>query len=138
MGQLGSNRLGLPESVVDYLMWYHLGRPDADGRPLEAVSIASIYKQHFSSTSDVVSQSLSMVDVSIDFGKLNSVSPTGVIHFQQSFLTFIFSCFRSVPGTSLFSFRLTWLEMTSVWPEKSPQMGNPCWDQPVHSKCPSW
>ena len=56
MGQLGSNRLGLPESVVDYLMWYHLGRPDADGRPLEAVSIASIYKQHFSSTSDVVSQ----------------------------------------------------------------------------------
>lgn len=55
MGQLGSNRLGLPESVVDYLMWYHLGRPDADGRPLEAVSIASIYKQHFSSTSDVVS-----------------------------------------------------------------------------------
>ena len=85
MGQLGSNRLGLPESVVDYLMWYHLGRPDADGRPLEAVSIASIYKQHFSSTSDVVSQSLSMVNVSLDFGKVISGSPTSGIHFLHLF-----------------------------------------------------
>ena len=135
MGQLGSNRLGLPESVVDYLMWYHLGRPDADGRPLEAVSIASIYKQHFSSTSDVVSQSLFIVDVLYHW--IWEIC-TRVIHFLHLSSTFSFSCFRSVPGTSLFCFRLTWLEMTSVWPERSPQMGNPCWDQPVHSKCPSW
>ena len=26
---------GLPDTVVDYLIWYHLGRPDSDGRPLE-------------------------------------------------------------------------------------------------------
>ena len=51
--QQGSCRL--PDSVVDYLMWYHLGRPDSDGRPLEAVSIAAIYKQHFNSPSEVVS-----------------------------------------------------------------------------------
>lgn len=36
--------LPLPESVVDYLMWYHLGRPDAEGRGLDAISVASIYK----------------------------------------------------------------------------------------------
>ncbi len=36
--------LPLPESVVDYLMWYHLGRVDAEGRGLDAMSIASIYK----------------------------------------------------------------------------------------------
>jgi hypothetical protein len=37
----------LPESVVDYLIWYHLGRPDAEGRGLDAISVASIYKQYF-------------------------------------------------------------------------------------------
>lgn len=37
---------GLPESVVDYLIWYHMGRPDSDGRPLEAVSISSIYRYY--------------------------------------------------------------------------------------------
>lgn len=26
---------GLPDTVVDYLIWYHLGRPESDGRPLE-------------------------------------------------------------------------------------------------------
>lgn len=40
---LASN-LPLPESVVDYLMWYHLGRPDAEGRGIDAMSVASIYK----------------------------------------------------------------------------------------------
>ena len=32
-----NNRItgGLPDTVVDYLIWYHLGRPDSDGRPLE-------------------------------------------------------------------------------------------------------
>ena len=32
-----NNRMtgGLPDTVVDYLIWYHLGRPDSDGRPLE-------------------------------------------------------------------------------------------------------
>lgn len=44
-----SNNLPLPETVVDYLIWYHLGRPDAEGRGLDAVSVASIYRQHFSS-----------------------------------------------------------------------------------------
>lgn len=39
----------LPETVVDYLIWYHLGRPDAEGRGLDAVSVASIYRQYFSS-----------------------------------------------------------------------------------------
>ena len=34
----------LPDTVVDYLIWYHLGRPDAEGRGLDAVSVASIYK----------------------------------------------------------------------------------------------
>ena len=34
----------LPETVVDYLIWYHLGRPDAEGRGLDAVSVASIYR----------------------------------------------------------------------------------------------
>ena len=29
------DRCGLPDTVVDYLIWYHLGRPDSDGRPLE-------------------------------------------------------------------------------------------------------
>ena len=28
---------GLPDTVVDYLIWYHLGRPDSDGRPLEVI-----------------------------------------------------------------------------------------------------
>lgn len=42
MGSPGN--LPLPESVVDYLMWYHLGRPDAEGRGLDAISVASIYK----------------------------------------------------------------------------------------------
>jgi len=37
----------LPESVVDYLIWYHLGRPDAEGRGIDAISVASIYKQYF-------------------------------------------------------------------------------------------
>ena len=33
----GGTRLttGLPDTVVDYLVWYHLGRPESDGRPLE-------------------------------------------------------------------------------------------------------
>lgn len=39
-----SNNLPLPETVVDYLIWYHLGRPDAEGRGLDAVSVASIYR----------------------------------------------------------------------------------------------
>ena len=34
----------LPETVVDYLIWYHLGRPDVEGRGLDAVSVASIYR----------------------------------------------------------------------------------------------
>jgi len=37
----------LPESVVDYLIWYHLGRPDAEGRGIDAISVSSIYKQYF-------------------------------------------------------------------------------------------
>ena len=42
--QNSSNNQPLPESVVDYLIWYHLGRPDAEGRGLDAISVASIYK----------------------------------------------------------------------------------------------
>lgn len=41
----------LPDTVVDYLIWYHLGRPEAEGRGLDAVSVASIYRQHFTAGS---------------------------------------------------------------------------------------
>ena len=34
---------GLPDTVVDYLIWYHLGRPDTDGRPLEVVFPLILY-----------------------------------------------------------------------------------------------
>ena len=39
-----SSNLALPDTVVDYLIWYHLGRPDAEGRALDAISVSSIYK----------------------------------------------------------------------------------------------
>jgi len=42
-----SSNLALPDTVVDYLIWYHLGRPDAEGRALDAISVSSIYKQYF-------------------------------------------------------------------------------------------
>jgi hypothetical protein len=32
---------------------YHLGRPDAEGRHIDAVSIASIYRQYFNSHTDL-------------------------------------------------------------------------------------
>jgi len=37
----------LPESVVEYLIWYHLG--SLTGRGLDTLSLASIYRQHFTS-----------------------------------------------------------------------------------------
>ena len=40
----GTSNLALPDTVVDYLIWYHLGRPDAEGRALDAISVSSIYK----------------------------------------------------------------------------------------------
>ena len=39
----GQYKSGLPDGVVDYLLWYHLGRGDS----LDSMSLASIYKQHF-------------------------------------------------------------------------------------------
>ena len=44
--KVGSNQnvQPLPETVVDYLIWYHLGRPDGEGRGLEATTVASIHK----------------------------------------------------------------------------------------------
>eukprot|EP00096_Caligus_rogercresseyi_P014837 TRINITY_DN7318_c0_g1_i1.p1 TRINITY_DN7318_c0_g1~~TRINITY_DN7318_c0_g1_i1.p1 ORF type:complete len:464 (-),score=95.73 TRINITY_DN7318_c0_g1_i1:645-2036(-) len=38
------NSSNIPESVIEYLVWYYMGR---SGRSLDATSLASIYKQHF-------------------------------------------------------------------------------------------
>ena len=35
----------IPDSVVDHLLWYHLG--SLNGRGLDTLSLASIYRQHF-------------------------------------------------------------------------------------------
>lgn len=35
----------IPDSVVDHLLWYHLG--SLTGRGLDTLSLASIYRQHF-------------------------------------------------------------------------------------------
>jgi len=37
----------LPENVVEYLLWYHLGQIGGGNRGIDSVSVASIYKQHF-------------------------------------------------------------------------------------------
>jgi hypothetical protein len=36
----------VPESVVEYLVWYHLGSLGGE-RSIDSVSLASILKQHF-------------------------------------------------------------------------------------------
>ena len=41
-----SQQSKLPDSVVEYLMWYHLGRVDSSA--LDSVSLSSIYRHHFS------------------------------------------------------------------------------------------
>ena len=43
---------------IMYCYRYHLGRPDAEGRTIDAVSIASIYKQYFNSHSEANAKNL--------------------------------------------------------------------------------
>ncbi|XP_059088121.1 protein NDRG3-like isoform X2 [Tigriopus californicus] len=49
----------LPDSVIEYLLWYHLGKSDSDSRSLDTVSLASIFKRHFSC--DVNSRNLCLL-----------------------------------------------------------------------------
>jgi len=60
-GSMRSITPPLPETVVDYLIWYHLGRPDSEGRTIEAATIASVYKQYFNSHSETNAKNLSLL-----------------------------------------------------------------------------